>query len=82
LKKDFASYFRRSGLSTVVLHGPRDEVQCNLIIRPTFFKIGAGWKIFSAHHKISAEDHREVVFEVESEKTSIHVKVIYPLNFF
>jgi len=42
LKKDFASYFENSEVSTVVLHGPRGEVECKFIIRPTFVKIGVG----------------------------------------
>jgi len=64
------SYFENSGLSTIALHGPRSV------------KMGAGWKKFCALHELSADDHREVVFEGESEKTSINIKVLYPLNYF
>jgi len=42
LKKYFASYFENNGISTVVLHGPKDEVQFKLIVRPRSVKIGAG----------------------------------------
>ena len=82
LKKEFASYFQNSGLSSVVLHGPRGEVECKLIIRCRSVKLGAGWKNFCALHELSVEDHNELFFEVESEKPSIHIKVHYPLIWF
>ena len=79
MKKEFASYFENSGLSSVVLHEPRDEVECKLIIRPRSVKIGSGWKDFCALHQLSAEDHPELFFEVKSEKTSRNIKILYPL---
>jgi len=78
LKKEFATYFEKSGLSSVVLHRPRGEVECKLIIRPRFVKIGFGWKDFCALHQLSVEDHPELFFEVESERTSKDIKVLYP----
>ena len=70
---------KKSGLSSVVLHRPRDEFECKLIIRPRFVKIRSGWIDFFALHQLSVEDHPELFFEVESEKTNIYIKVLYPL---
>ena len=77
MKKEFATYFEKSGLSYVVLHGPRGEVECKLIIRLRSVKIGSGWKDFCAFHQLSVEDHPELFFEVESERTSRDIKVLY-----
>jgi len=82
LKKEFASYFQNNGLSFVVLHGPRGEMECKLIIRRQYVKLGASRKNFSALHELSAEGHSELFFEVESKKPSIHIKVHYPLIWF
>jgi len=62
LKKEFASYFQNSGLSSVVLHGPRCQVECKLIIRCRSVKLGVGWKNFCALHELFAEDHSETLF--------------------
>jgi len=79
LKKEFATYFEKSGLSSIVLHGPRGEDECKLIIRPRFVKIGSGWKDFCALHQLFVEDHPELFFEVESQRTSRDIKVLYPV---
>ena len=78
MKKEFATYFEKSGLSSVVLHGPKGEVECKLIIRPRYVKIGSGWKDFRALHQLFVEDHPKLFFEVESERTSRDIKVLYP----
>ena len=82
LKKEFASYFKNSGLRSVVLHRPRGEVECKLIIRRNSVKIGTGWKKSCNLQQLSAEDHCELFFEVEGDRTSIHIKVLYPLIWF
>ncbi|XP_027908851.1 uncharacterized protein LOC114168294 [Vigna unguiculata] len=82
LKKEFATYFQNSGLSSVVLHGPRGKVECKLIIRRRSVKIGSGWKDFCALHQLSVQDHPELFFEVESQRTSRDIKVLYPLFWF
>ena len=82
LKKEFATYFKISGLRSIVLHGPWGEVECKLIIRRNSVKIGIGWKSFCNLHQLSADDHREVFFEVEGHTTTNHIKVFYPLIWF
>jgi len=56
LKKEFATYFKNSGLRSIVLHRPRGEVECKLIIRRNSVKIGTGWKNFCNLHQLSADD--------------------------
>jgi len=82
LKKDFANYYRNSGLSSIVLHGPLGEVQSKWLITPTSVKIGAGWKNFCALHHLSVEFYFDLFFEVETERPNTHVKVLYNLNIF
>jgi len=60
-----------------VRHGSLNEVQRNLVIITMSMKIGRGWKKFCAFH--SLKEKSSVIFEVESEKTSMHVKVLYNL---
>jgi len=45
----------------------------------TSVKIGHGWKKFCAFHSLKEKGY--VIFEVESEKTSMHVKVLYNLPY-
>ena len=82
LKKEFATYLKNSGLRSIVLHGPRGQVECKLIIRRNCVKIGTGWKSFCNLHQLSADDHRQVFFEVEGHTTTNHIKVFYPLVWF
>jgi len=82
LKKDFANYYRNSGLSSLVLHGPLGEIECRLIITTTSVKIGVGWKTFCSLHRLSVEFLFDLFFEVQSERPSSHVKVLYNLNLF
>ena len=72
--KDLVRYFRNSGLSTIVFH-----VQCNFVITTTSVKIGHGYKKFCAFHSLKEKGY--VIFEVESEKTSMDVKVLYNLPY-
>jgi len=81
-KKNFVNYYRNSGLSSIVLHGPLGEIQCKLLITPTSVKIGAGWKNFCALHHLSVEFSFDLFFEVKIERPSTHVKVLYNLDIF
>jgi len=70
------SYFCNSGLSTILRHGSLGEVQRNLVITTTSVKIGRGRKCCVFH---SLKEKSSVIFEVESGKASMHVKVLYNL---
>jgi len=82
LRKDCENYYRHSDLSSIVLHGPVGEVECKLLITATSVKIGSGWKKFCALHDLNADNLEEIFFEVEFERPSRHVKVLYNLTFF
>jgi len=80
LRKDFASYYRNSGLSRIVLHGPVGEVKCKLLITPTFVKIGGGSKKFFSLHHLCTNNLGEIFFKVQTKRANRDVKVLY--NFF
>ena len=77
LRKDYASYYHHSELSSIVLHGLVGEVECKLLITTTSVKIGSGWKKFCVLHDLSADNLEEIFFEVENERPSNNIKVLY-----
>jgi len=52
------------------------------LITPSSVKIGAGWKNFCALHHLLVEFSFDLLFEVETERPSAHVKVLYNLDIF
>ena len=64
-----------------MLHGPVGEVECKLLITATSVEIGSGWKKFCTLHDSNADNLEEIFFEVENERFSCDVKVLYNLNF-
>ena len=81
MNSDLAKYFRDSGLSTVVLSGPKGSVPCKLLIRDKSVKIGSGWKRFCYVHGLN-EKHKEdvLIFEIDGENKEMDVKVFYNMD--
>jgi len=61
-----------------VLYGPKERVECKLLIRPRSVKIGSGWKHFHEVHGLKEKDL--ILFEVDDQQASNDVNVLLNIN--
>jgi len=61
-----------------VLYGPKAQVQCKMLIRARFVKIGSGWKEFCDVHGLEVRDI--VIVKVDGENRNQAVNVLFNID--
>jgi len=59
---NLGKYFQNNELPTIVLHGPKGQIPCKLLIRAKFVKIGDGWKMFYDAHGLKEKKKYVLIF--------------------